>query len=109
MRWTTLLIDHPWLSLIPAVLLLGLWAVRRSRMSLVAAVLWLAYLGWEFAVKETPRPSIRSRSNLAPDRASAGRSGSRSLASAISSSNDPATRGMSMSVTLLLMSLKAPA
>ncbi len=74
-------------------------------MSLVAAVLWLAYLRWEFAVKETPRPSIRSRSNLAPD----GRSGSRSLASAISSSKDPATRGMSMSVTLLLMSLKAPA
>ena len=60
MRWTTLLIDHPWLSLIPAVLLLGLWAVRRSRMSLVAAVLWLAYPGWEFAVKETsPDANIR--------------------------------------------------
>ena len=40
MRWTTLLIEHPWLSLIPVVLLLGLWAARRSRMSLVAAVLW---------------------------------------------------------------------
>ena len=39
MRWTTLLIEHPWLSLIPVVLLLGLWAARRSRMSLVAAVL----------------------------------------------------------------------
>ena len=60
MRWTTLLIDHPWLSLIPAVLLLGLWAARRSRMSLVAAVLWLAYPGWEFAVKETsPDANIR--------------------------------------------------
>ena len=60
MRWTTLLIEHPWLSLIPVVLLLGLWAARPSRMSLVAAVLWLAYLGWESAVKEaSPDANIR--------------------------------------------------
>ena len=60
-------------------------------------------------LRKYPRPSIRRRSNVAPDRASAGRSSSRSVAPATSSSSDPATRGMSTSMTLLLVSLGAPA
>ncbi|BBY50440.1 hypothetical protein MARA_39080 [Mycolicibacterium arabiense] len=52
MRWTTLLIDHPWLALLFASALALLWRSTRSRIALVAAVLWVAYAGWEIAVSE---------------------------------------------------------
>ena len=53
-----MLIEHPWLSLVPAALLFGLWASSHSRTSLIAAVLWVAYLGWEYAIKETSHPVL---------------------------------------------------
>lgn len=52
MRWTTLLIDHPWLALLGAAALAVLWRSTHSRIALVAAVLWVAYAGWEIAVSE---------------------------------------------------------
>jgi hypothetical protein len=60
MRWTTVLIDHPWLALIAAALLVGLWVTSRSRSALAAALLWVAYAVWEFAVSESsPDANIR--------------------------------------------------
>ena len=60
MRWTTVLIEHPLLSLVPAALLFWLWSSSHSRTSLIAAVLWVAYLAWEYAIKETsPDANIR--------------------------------------------------
>jgi hypothetical protein len=52
MRWTTLLIDHPSLALLGAIALALLWRSARSRIALVAAVLWVAYAGWEITVSE---------------------------------------------------------
>jgi hypothetical protein len=52
MRWTTVLIAHPWLALLPAALLAALWWRSRARTTFVAAALWIAYLGWEIAVSE---------------------------------------------------------
>lgn len=52
MRWTTLLIDHPWLALLVATALAIMWRSTRSRIALVAAVLWVAYTGWEITVSE---------------------------------------------------------
>jgi hypothetical protein len=59
MRWTTILITWPWLALLPAGLLLGLWALSRSRVVLVTAFLWVAYLAWELFVTEGPDANIR--------------------------------------------------
>jgi hypothetical protein len=59
-RWTTLLIDRPWLSLIPAAAFLWLWAVSHSRAVLVAAILWVAYALWEYSVRVfSPDSDIR--------------------------------------------------
>jgi hypothetical protein len=52
MRWTTLLIVHPWIALLSATALALLWRSTRSRTALVAAVLWVAYAGWEITVSE---------------------------------------------------------
>jgi hypothetical protein len=52
MRWTTFLIEHPWLALLVATALALVWRSTRSRIALVAAVLWVAYTGWEIAVSE---------------------------------------------------------
>jgi hypothetical protein len=52
MRWTTLLIDHPWLALLGAAALAVVWGSTRSRLTLVSAVLWVAYAGWEITVSE---------------------------------------------------------
>lgn len=46
-----LLIRHPWLALVPALVLFGLWWRSRSRWALAGAVLWLAYLCWEYVVQ----------------------------------------------------------
>lgn len=55
MRWTTLLIDHPWLALLGATALAIVWKWTRSRIALVAAVLWVAYAGWEITGPRTER------------------------------------------------------
>jgi hypothetical protein len=47
MRWTTLLIDHPWLGLLGATAIAQVWRSTRSRIALATAVLWVAYAGWE--------------------------------------------------------------
>ena len=52
MRWTTLLIDHPWLALLVATALALVWRSCLSRTALVAAVLWVAYAAWEITVSE---------------------------------------------------------
>lgn len=52
MRWTTLLIDYPWLALLGATALALVWRSTGSRIALVAAVLWVAYAGWEITVSE---------------------------------------------------------
>ncbi|WP_197375963.1 hypothetical protein [Mycolicibacterium baixiangningiae] len=52
MRWTTFLIDHPWLALLGATALAIVWRSTRSRIALVASVLWVAYAGWEITVSE---------------------------------------------------------
>ena len=52
MRWTTLLIDHPWLALLGASVLALVWRSTRSRIALFATVLWVAYTGWEITVSE---------------------------------------------------------
>jgi hypothetical protein len=59
----TLLIDHPALALLPVSVLvtLGLWS--RSRWTLAAAALWVAYLGWEIAISED-RPDANIRIDL---------------------------------------------
>lgn len=59
MRWTTILIGCPWLALLPAGLLLALWALSASRVVLVTALLWVAYLAWELFVTEGPDANIR--------------------------------------------------
>lgn len=60
MRWTTLLIERPWLSLIPAAAFLWSWAASHSRVVLVAAVLWVAYALWEYCIRVfSPDSDIR--------------------------------------------------
>lgn len=60
MRWTTVLIEHPWLALVIAAVLAVLWWRTRSRITLVTAALWAAYAGWEIAVSEDhPDANIR--------------------------------------------------
>lgn len=60
MRWSTILINYPWLALIAALLLAGLYLASRSRTVLVAALLWGAYAVWEYAVSESaPDANIR--------------------------------------------------
>lgn len=55
-----ILIEYPWLSLIPAAVLALLWRRSRSRTALVGAALWIAYMAWEIAVRESsPDANIR--------------------------------------------------
>ena len=63
MRWTTLLIDHPWLALLGATALALVWRSTGSRIALVAAALWVAYAGWEITVSED-RPDANIRIDL---------------------------------------------
>jgi hypothetical protein len=47
----SVLIDKPWLALIPAALLGLLFRVSKSRLVLAGAVAWLAYVVYEYAMK----------------------------------------------------------
>ena len=46
-----ILIDQPWLALIPAAFFMLLLAASRSRWSLVAAVMWVGYAVYEYGMK----------------------------------------------------------
>ena len=50
MRWATLLIEHPWLSLAPAGALFFLWRWSRAHTALIATLLWTGYVAWEYAI-----------------------------------------------------------
>ncbi|HET7343532.1 MAG TPA: hypothetical protein VFL90_18860 [Methylomirabilota bacterium] len=43
--------EQPWLAAVPAVAFLALFALSRTSITLVAAAAWLAYLGYEYAMK----------------------------------------------------------
>lgn len=58
-----LLIELPVLVLVPAMALLALGLWSRSRVTLTAAGLWLAYLVWELIVSED-RPDANIRIDL---------------------------------------------
>jgi hypothetical protein len=58
-----LLIEHPVLALLPAAVLLALGWWSRSRLTLLAAGLWPAYLIWELIVSED-RPDANIRIDL---------------------------------------------
>ena len=59
MRLTTVLIEYPSLTLVPAALLLWLWWRSRSTLAWVAGLLWIAYAAWECGVTEGPDANIR--------------------------------------------------
>jgi hypothetical protein len=46
-----ILIESPWVALLPAALFLLLFARSRKRILLVVGLLWLAYLPYEYAMK----------------------------------------------------------
>ena len=46
-----ILVEHPSLTLVPTILFLVLFRTSNSRIVLVAALLWLAYLPYEYAMK----------------------------------------------------------
>jgi len=46
-----ILVEHPWLTVVPTILFFLLFITSNRRMVLVVALLWLAYLPYEFAMK----------------------------------------------------------
>ena len=50
-RIMAVLIEMPWLALVSAALLLALYAGSKARFILISALLWLAYLPYEYAMK----------------------------------------------------------
>ena len=50
-RIMAVLIEMPWLALVPAALLLALYAGAKARFILITALSWLAYLPYEYAMK----------------------------------------------------------
>lgn len=46
----TVLIELPWLGLIPAALFLAAYRVSRRRLALVAGIAWLLYVPYEYAM-----------------------------------------------------------
>ncbi|MES2935607.1 MAG: hypothetical protein V4805_19200 [Pseudomonadota bacterium] len=51
LRTMTVLIEHPFLALAPAVLFTVLFAISKSRLVLTAGLLWLAYFPYEYGMK----------------------------------------------------------
>ncbi len=47
----TVLIEYPFLALAPAVLFFALFLISRVRLISVTAILWLAYLVYEYAIR----------------------------------------------------------
>jgi len=50
-RNMAVLIEHPLLAAVPGAVFVGLFAVSRKLLVLTAAVAWLAYLPYEYAMK----------------------------------------------------------
>ena len=50
-RNMVVLIEHPLLAAVPGAVFVGLFAVSRKLLVLTAAVAWLAYLPYEYAMK----------------------------------------------------------
>ena len=44
-------IEYPWLALVPAALFFYLYSISKVRVILVTAILWLAYVPYEYAMK----------------------------------------------------------
>jgi hypothetical protein len=51
LRSMALLTDKPWLALVPAVFFVLLFATSKSKLSLTAGGLWLAYVLYEYGMK----------------------------------------------------------
>lgn len=51
LRTMAVLIEHPLLALVPALLFTVLYAISKSRQVLAAGLVWLAYLAYEFGMK----------------------------------------------------------
>jgi hypothetical protein len=47
----SILIEHPWLAVVPAILFFVLFRTSHRRMVLLVALLWLAYPPYEYAMK----------------------------------------------------------
>jgi len=50
-RTLAILIEYPFLALAPAVLFFALFLISRVRLISVTAILWLAYLVYEYAIR----------------------------------------------------------
>ena len=50
-RNMAVLIEHPLLAAVPGAVFVALFAVSRKLLVLIAAVAWLAYLPYEYAMK----------------------------------------------------------
>ena len=50
-RIMAILIEYPFLALVPAVLLLYLFSVSKAKLILAAGLSWLAYVPYEYAMK----------------------------------------------------------
>jgi hypothetical protein len=46
-----IMIEYPWLALVPAALFFYLYSISKARVILVTAILWLAYVPYEYAMK----------------------------------------------------------
>lgn len=51
LRAMAVLIEHPFLTLAPAVLFIVLFTISKSRLVLIAGLLWLAYFPYEYGMK----------------------------------------------------------
>ena len=46
-----ILIAYPWMAVVPAILFFYLHSILKARVILVTAILWLAYVPYEYAMK----------------------------------------------------------
>lgn len=51
LRTMAVLIEHPLLALVPALVFAVLYAISKSRLVLTAGLLWLAYFSYEYGMK----------------------------------------------------------
>jgi hypothetical protein len=46
-----IMIEYPWLALVPAALFLYLFSISKAKLVLITALSWLAYLPYEYGMK----------------------------------------------------------
>jgi hypothetical protein len=51
LRGMAILIEYPWLALVPVALFFCLHSVFKARLMLVTAIAWLAYVPYEYGMK----------------------------------------------------------